>query len=55
MYITSSSENEQQIHDVAKAINTAEEAALKKIKMVCNPKQEQHNAEEDSSVVRDRQ
>jgi hypothetical protein len=28
---------------------------LKKIKMVCNPKQEQHNAQEDSSVVRDHQ
>ena len=55
MYITSSSENELQIHEVAKSINTAEEAALNKIKKVCNPKQEQHNAEEDSGVVRDRQ
>ena len=55
MYITTSSQNEKQIHEVAKAINTAEETALQKIKKVCNPKQEQHNAVEDSSVVRDNQ
>ena len=54
-YITTSSQNEKQIHEVAKAINTAEETALQKIKKVCNPKQEQHNAVEDSSVVRDNQ
>lgn len=54
-YITSPSENKVQINEVASAINTAEEDALKKIKLVCNPKQENVNAEEQSSVVRDKQ
>ena len=53
MYITTSSQNEKQIHEIAKAINTAEEIALKKIEKVCNPKQEQSNAVEDSEIVRD--
>ena len=54
MYITTSLQNEEQIKEIAKAINTAEETALKKIKMVCNPKQEQQNASEYSSAVRDK-
>lgn len=55
MYITSSSANEKQINEIAKDIDKAEEEALKKIKMSCNPKQEQHNASEHNSVVRDNQ
>lgn len=53
IYITSRAENEKQINQVAASINNAEEAALKKIKMVCNPKQEQTNAVEHSSVEKD--
>ena len=53
--LTSSAENRRLINKVATDINSAENEALKKIKLVCNPKQENLNAEEDSSVARDRQ
>lgn len=54
-YITSSESNRQQIQEVASAINEAEEEALKRIKLVCNVKQGNDNAVEESSVVRDSQ
>ena len=53
-YITSSSENEQQLNEVASAINAAEDEALRKIKFELNPKQDNDNAVEDSSVRRDK-
>ena len=52
--ITSSAENRQLINDIAYDIDKAENDALKKIKLKCNPMQEQKNAMEKSSVVRDR-
>lgn len=55
MYITTSSNNEKQISEIARDIEAAEKAALDKIKTSCNPKQQQSNAVEDSSVVRDHQ
>jgi hypothetical protein len=53
--LTSPAENRRLINAVATDINEAENEALKKIKLVCNPKQENLNAEEESSVARDRQ
>lgn len=55
IYITSHAENEKQIKEVSESIDAAEEEALKKIRMVCNPKQEWTNAVEHSSVARDKQ
>jgi hypothetical protein len=53
--LTSPAENRRLINAVATDINEAENEALKKIKLVCNPKQENLNAEEECSVARDRQ
>jgi hypothetical protein len=55
MNLTSSAENRRIINQVATDIDEAENEALKKIKLICNPKQENLNAEEESSVVRDNQ
>ena len=52
--ITSSNYNKQLINDIAYDIDKAENNALMKIKLKCNPMQEQTNAIEKSSVVRDK-